>query len=373
MSIPFVDLKAQYLSLKSELDEAVSRVMGETAYISGRYAAEFENSFAEYLGVAHCVAVANGTDAIEIGLQAIGIETGDEVIVPANTFIATAEGVSNIGAAPVFVDNDPQTYNIDTTKIEEKITEKTRAIIAVHLYGQPAEMDEILRIAREHNLKVVEDTAQAHGATYKGKKVGTFGDVATFSFYPSKNLGAAGDAGAIVTNDEQTAVRARLIANHGQASKNRHTMPGRNSRMDGIQAAVLSTKLPHLEGWLESRRENAKIYDELLADTDIATPMTNDDVRHIYHLYVVRVRNRDAVQARLAEKCIETGIHYPIAVPLMEAYSSLDYSAADFPVASSQMHEILSLPMYAELTGGQIEEVCRELKSAVPQGAAAGS
>jgi len=372
MSIPFVDLKAQYLSLKSELDEAVSRVMGETAYISGRYAADFEHSFAEYLGVAHCVAVANGTDAIEIGLQAIGIKAGDEVIVPANTFIATAEGVSNIGATPVFIDNDPQTYNIDTTKIEKRITEKTRAIIAVHLYGQPAEMDEILRIAREHKLKVVEDTAQAHGATYKGKKVGTLGDIATFSFYPSKNLGAAGDAGAIVTNDQQTAVRARLIANHGQAAKNRHTIPGRNSRMDGIQAAVLSTKLPHLDRWLESRRENAKIYDEQLADTDIATAVTNDDVRHIYHLYVVRVRNRNAVQARLAEKGIETGIHYPIAVPLMEAYSNLGYSSADFPVASSQMHEILSLPMYAELTGVQIEEVCRELKSAVSQGAAAG-
>jgi dTDP-4-amino-4,6-dideoxygalactose transaminase len=243
MKIPFVDLKAQYLTVKDDLDAAILKVVSDTAFVSGRYATVFEGAFAEYIGVENCVAVGNGTDALEIALQAIGVELGDEVIVPANTFIATAEGVSNIGAKPVFVDVDPKTYNIDPAKVEEKITSRTKAVIPVHLYGLPAEMDAVMDIARRHDLKVLEDCAQAHGATYKERKVGTFGDVATFSFYPSKNLGAFGDAGAIVTNDKEVAERARLIANHGQISKNRHTIIGRNSRMDGIQGAVLSVKL----------------------------------------------------------------------------------------------------------------------------------
>ena len=256
MKVPFVDLKAQYASIKDEIDAAVLKVMGETAFVAGRYASAFEDEFAAYIGAEHCIAVANGTDAIEIGLQAARIGPGDEVIVPANTFIATAEGVSNIGATPVFVDIDPETYLLDVSKIEEKITPKTKAIIAVHLYGLPAEMNGIMEIARRNGLKVLEDCAQAHGATCKGQKVGTFADVATFSFYPSKNLGAFGDAGALVTNDTDTAERARLIANHGQISKNRHTIIGRNSRMDGIQAAVLSVKLGRLDGWLENRRSH---------------------------------------------------------------------------------------------------------------------
>jgi dTDP-4-amino-4,6-dideoxygalactose transaminase len=343
--------------------------MSETAFISGKYAAAFENEFAEYLGVGHCVACANGTDAIETALKAIGVGPGDEVLVPANTFIATAEGVSNIGAKPVFVDIEPNFYHIDPAKIEEKLTPRTKAIIVVHLYGLPAEMDPILTIAKKHGLKVLEDTAQAVGATYKGQKVGSFGDAATFSFYPSKNLGAFGDAGAIVTNNADTADRARLIANHGQAAKNRHTIIGRNSRMDGMQATVLSVKLPYLESWLDARRSHARRYNELLQGMGIAIPAERGSSRHTYHLYVIRVDDREAVQAALGEAGIETGNHYPTALPFMEAYQHLGHQPSDFPVAHSQMGRILSLPMYAELTEEQIEHVCNTLKTVISRSA----
>lgn len=368
--IPFVDLKSQYLSLKDELDPLILKVISETAFISGKYAKDFEEAFAYYLGVKNCIACANGTDALEIGLQAIGVEDGDEVLVPANTWISTAEAVTNIGAKVVFVDIDAKTYNLDASKIEEKITPRTKAIIPVHLYGLPAQIDEIVAIAKKHNLKVLEDCAQAHGATYNGKKVGTFGDAATFSFYPSKNLGAFGDAGGIVTNSDEVAERARLIANHGQISKNRHVIEGRNSRLDGIQAAVLSVKLPHLESWLESRRKHAETYNRLLADSGLTLPFEPESRRHTYHLYVVHVPDRDKVQQKLTEEGIETGIHYPIALPFMEAYSYLGHEHSDFPVAHSQMDKILSLPMYAELTDEMIETVCRSLKNAIAKTAA---
>lgn len=365
MRVPFVDLKAQYLSLKPEMDEAILNVVSETAFVSGRYAAAFEASFAEYIDADHCVAVANGTDAIEIALQAIGIGTGDEVIVPANTFFATSEAVANVGATAVFVDCEPNFYNIDVEKIEEKITPKTKAIIPVHLYGLPAEMDGVMAIARKHGLKVLEDCAQSHGADYKGKRTGTFGDIATFSFYPGKNLGAYGDAGAIVTKDAEVAAQARLIANHGQPAKYQHTLIGRNSRMDGIQAAVLSTKLPHLDSWLDGRRRNAARYNELLADTGIPLPTAPDHSTHTYHLYVIRVKDRDAVSAKLNEAGIDTGLHYPTALPYLDVYAGLGYQPLDFPVAHSQMGELLSLPMYAELTDAMIEHVCATLKSSV--------
>ena len=365
MHIPFVDLKSQYQSLKHEFDEAILKVVAETAFISGKYARAFEEAFAEYLGVQHCIAVANGTDALEIGLKAIGVGVGDEVLVPANTFFATAEAVGNVGAKPVFVDIEPNFYNLDPSKIEEKITPRTKALIPVHLYGLPAEMDEIMALAQKHGLKVLEDCAQAHGATYKGKTVGTFGDVATFSFYPSKNLGAFGDAGAIVTNNAETAEIARLIANHGQIAKNRHSLIGRNSRLDGIQAAVLSVKLPHLDAWLEARRRNAALYNELLADSGLQLPFAPEHSRHTYHLYVVQVPNREAVQQKLSEAGIESGTHYPTALPFLEAYAHLNYQPSDFPVAHAQMDKILSLPMYAELTEEMIERVCQTLKSAI--------
>ena len=367
MHIPFVDLKSQYLSLKEEFDEAILKVVSETAFIIGKYAKAFEDAFAEYLGVKRCVAVANGTDALEIGLKAIGVGAGDEVLVPANTFFATAEAVGNVGAKAVFVDIEPNFYNIDTAKAEEKITSRTKAIIPVHLYGLPAGMDEIMAFARKHGLKVLEDCAQAHGATYKGRTVGTFGNVATFSFYPSKNLGAFGDAGAIVTNSAETAEKARLIANHGQIAKNRHSLIGRNSRLDGIQAAILSVKLPHLETWLEARRKNAALYNELLKDSGLQLPIAPEYSRHTYHLYVVQVPNREAVQQKLSEAGIETGTHYPTALPFLEAYAQLGFQPSDFPVAHAQMDKILSLPMYAELTEEMIEKVCRSLKSAIAQ------
>lgn len=370
MKVPFVDLKAQYLSLKDEFDAAILDVVGNTAFVAGKYAANFEGEFADYIGGKHCVAVANGTDAIEIALQAVGIGPGDEVIVPANTFFATAEAVHNIGAEPVYVDCEPNFFNIDTAKIEASITPETRAIIPVHLYGLPAEMDAVMEVARKHNLKVVEDCAQAHGAKYKGLTVGTFGDAATFSFYPGKNLGAYGDAGAIVTNDEETAERARLIANHGQPAKYRHTIVGRNSRMDGIQAAILSLKLKHLDSWLDARRANAARYNELLADSGIALPQTPENLEHTFHLYVIRVKDRDAVAAKLNGAGIDTGLHYPTALPFLETYAGV-YQASDFPVAHSQMGELLSLPMYAELTDEQIEFVCENLKGAVAPASAA--
>jgi dTDP-4-amino-4,6-dideoxygalactose transaminase len=371
MHVPFVDLKAQYRSLQSEFDAAVQQVLAETAFVSGRYAAAFERSFAEYLGAEHCVAVANGTDAIEIALQAVGIKPGDDVLVPANTFFATAEAVANIGANAVFVDIDPRTYNIDPSLIEQKLTSKTRAIIVVHLYGLPAAMDEIVAIAREHDLKIIEDCAQSHGATYGGRKVGTFGDAATFSFYPSKNLGAFGDGGAIVTREGDIAAKARLIANHGEATKNQHTIIGRNSRLDGIQGAILSVKLPYLDSWLDARRTNAGRYNDLLSESGLPLPFEPEHVRHTYHLYVVQVDDRDAVRAKLSEAGIDTGVHYPTALPFLEVYKDRDHQPADFPVAHSQMGKLLSLPMYAELTDEMIGYVCEHLLAAISNRSAA--
>lgn len=370
MHIPFIDLKAQYASLKDQLDSAILDAVADTAFIAGGRAAKFEQEFASYLGAEHCIAVGNGTDAIEIALRATGISEGDEVILPANTFFATAEAISNVGAIPVFIDNRADTYLLDPTKIEERISERTKAIVAVHLYGLPADMHEIVAIAKRHDLKIFEDCAQAHGATYKGRKVGTFGDAATFSFYPSKNLGACGDAGAIVTNSDEVAARARAISNHGQKEKNVHGLIGRNSRMDGIQGAVLSVKLPHLDEWLDARRRHAARYDELLQDK-VTVPVKPKDRSHTYHLYVVRVADRDTVAGRLKAAGVEAGVHYPLAIPFTPAYEYIGYKPGDLPVAHSQMSELLSLPMYAELTNEQIDYVCEVLKLALVRQAAA--
>lgn len=371
MRVPFVDLKAQYSTYKTELDAAILKVVSETAFISGKYGAEFELEFAKYIGAENCIACANGTDALEIALKAIGVGPGDEVIVPANTFFATSEAVDNVGATPVFVDCEANFYNIDTEKIEEKITARTKAIIPVHLYGLPAEMDAVMNIATKHGLKVIEDCAQSHGADYKGKRTGTFGDIATFSFYPGKNLGAYGDAGAIVTEDAELAQRCRLIANHGQPAKYKHTIVGRNSRMDGIQAAVLSVKLKYLDEWLEARRGHAARYDSNLQSLGIALPRAPEYSRHTYHLYVVRVKDRDAVAAKLNEAGIDTGLHYPVALPYLDVYAGRGLQPSDFPVAHSQMNDLLSLPMYAELTDEMVDYVCDNLKKAVSQVASA--
>jgi len=365
MKIPFVDLKAQYESIKLQIDRAVSDVISDTAFIGGRgnrYVQQFEENFANYLGVKHCIGCANGTDSLEILLKSFAIGNGDEVLVPCNSWISTSEAVSAVGARPVFVDSHPIYYTIDITKIESKITSKTKAIIPVHLYGFPAEMDEIMVIAKKHKLIVIEDCAQSHGATYKGRKTGTIGDAGSFSFYPGKNLGAYGDAGCMVTGNEEIASKARMIANHGQLTKHDHLVEGRNSRLDGIQASILNVKLSYIEKWTEARRNNAEVYNLYLkANTEIQKPTESSYSRHVYHLYVIQIPDRHEVISRLKKAGIESAIHYPAALPFLKCYQHLQYRAQDFPVASGQMDRLLSLPMFPELTEQNIQEICSVL------------
>lgn len=364
MNIPFVDLKKQYESIKDEIDHAIAEVISKTAFIGGSFAKSFESAFAEFCNVKHCVGVGNGTDALFIALKALGIGKGDEVITVANSFIATSEAVTMTGAKVVFVDINPTTYNIDVEQIEETITKNTKAIIPVHLYGQPVDMDPILDMAKKYNIYIVEDAAQAHGALYKGRQIGSIGDMACFSFYPGKNLGAYGDAGAIVTNDEGLAVKVRMIANHGRIDKYNHEIEGVNSRIDGLQAAVLEVKLRHLPEWTKSRKKNADLYNEYLKDTDLVAPVEIDDVKAVYHLYVVRVKNglRQKLQDHLKSKGISSGIHYPIALPNLIAYEYLNHSENDFPEATKASQEILSLPMYPELQKNQIKYTAETIK-----------
>ncbi|TSA19365.1 DegT/DnrJ/EryC1/StrS family aminotransferase [bacterium] len=362
MKIPLVDLKAQYANIKAEIDAAVQRVLDETDFIGGNAVTEFEKSFAAYCGTRSAVGLANGTDALQLSLLALGVGKGDEVITAINTFIATSEAISATGARPVFIDNDPQTYTIDVRKIEEKITPRTKAIIPIHLYGQPAAMDAINEIAARHNLVVIEDAAQSHGASFKGKTVGTLGRLACFSFYPGKNLGAYGDAGAIATNDEALANKVRMLANHGRLKKYEHEIEGYNSRLDTLQAAVLSVKLRHLRAWTEKRRQNASTYSQLLARAaNIVTPVVHPDATHVFHLYVVRVQHREQVRQALKEAGIATGIHYPIPLHLQPAYKYLGLPTGSFPVAERFASEIMSLPMYPELSADQIAFICDTL------------
>jgi dTDP-4-amino-4,6-dideoxygalactose transaminase len=356
MTVQLVDLKKQYASIKTEIDAVISEVLSKTAFIGGSYVKNFEEAFASFCGVKHCIGVGNGTDALFIALKCVGIGPGDEVIVPANSFIATAEAVTQAGARAVFVDIHPRTYNIDFERIKERISKKTRAIIPVHLYGQPADMDPILTLARNHGLKVIEDAAQAHGAEYRGRRIGSIGDMACFSFYPGKNLGAYGDAGAIVTGDDELALKARMYANHGRISKYDHDVEGVNSRLDGLQAAILSVKLNYLDKWTEQRRTAAYRYNELLKGSYVKTPTELNDVRAVYHLYVVRTDAgmRGALQNYLQSAGISTGIHYPIALPNLKAYRYMNHADGDFPEATKASYEILSLPMYPELEDGEI-------------------
>ena len=397
MKIPFVDLKAQYQSIKDEIDAAIADIIANTAFIGGPAVKSFETEFAKFCGAEHCIGVGNGTDALFIVLKALGIGPGDEVIVPANSFIATSEAVTMTGARVAFVDIDPKTYNIDPNKLEDLLksrfnsprpssphsslpaskppsliasqppslpTSQPAAIIPVHLYGQPADMDPILELAKKYNLKVIEDAAQAHGAEYKGRKIGSIGDMACFSFYPGKNLGAYGDAGAIVTSDDELALKARMIANHGRVEKYNHEIEGVNSRMDGFQGAILGVKLKHLPDWSESRRKNAYQYNELLENTSVLTPVEINDVRSVYHLYVVRVEKekRSTFQKHLKDSGISTGIHYPIALPNLNAYAYLGHNGNDFPEATKASQEIVSLPMFPELTDSQIEYIASQIK-----------
>lgn len=365
MQVPFANLKMQYDAIRGEIDAAMAAVIAESAFIGGKYAKAFEEAFADYCGVKHCVGVGNGTDALYIALRSLGIGPGDEVITAANSFIASSEAITMAGARVAFVDCDPKTCNIDVKKVLAAITPRTKAIIPVHLYGRPADMPALTEIAREKGLHLVEDAAQAHGAEIDGRRVGTFGRLACFSFYPGKNLGAYGDAGAIVTNDEALAVRCRMIANHGRIQKYDHDFEGVNSRLDGLQGAILRVKLRHLNGWTEKRRSRAALYDRLLAGSGVATPVVAPGVTHVYHLYVVRVPDRSAVQVALKEAGIATGIHYPIALPSLAAYRHLGHRPADFPVANRYAAEVLSLPMFPEMTDEQVVHVCDVLRQAV--------
>jgi len=363
MDVPFVDLKIQYKTLKSELDAAMANVIQKTDFILGNDVSAFEQEFAEYLGSDHGIGVASGTDSLILALKSIGIEQGDEVITAANTYIATFLAISHAGATPVPVDIDPISYNINPELIEQAITPRTKAILPVHLFGQAAEMDEINKIAQKHNLYVIEDACQAHGAFYKGKRTGTLGTIGCFSFYPSKNLGCYGDGGFICTNDSEIAEKIRLMRNYGQNPKNVHSFAGYNSRLDTLQASILRKKLPHLDSWNQARAENARLYNKLLNTTDMITPDTLENRTHVFHLYVVRVRDRELIQKRLGENNIQSGVHYPIPSHLQGAYSHLKYHENDFPITEKYANEILSLPMYPELTAEMVHQVTDTLKS----------
>jgi len=365
--VPFVDLQAQYRAIKTEVDTAIQRVLDTTAFILGREVEAFEAVFAEYVGAQFCVGVSSGTAAIQLAVMACGVGANDEVIVPANSFFATAEGVSTAGATSVFVDADVVSYNIDPKKIEAAITERTRAIMPVHLYGQAAALDPIFEIAGRHNLSVIEDAAQAHGSLYKNRRVGALGRAGCFSFYPGKNLGAYGEGGAVVTNDAEVACRVRLLRDHGSAQKYRHEIIGYNFRLEGIQGAVLGVKLKYLDQWNELRRAHAARYGELLADLDadglLMLPREMPDAHHIYHLFVVQSADRDALQQHLSEAGIQTGIHYPVPIHLQPAYAFLGHQPGDFPTAERQAARVLSLPMFPELTDEQINRVASSIHS----------
>lgn len=363
MHVPFVDLKIQYHNLKSEIDSAIRSVIEQTAFIRGKYVDEFEKAYAEKYGVKHCISCANGTDALYITLKTLGIGPGDEVITVANSWISTSETITQAGARPVFVDIEPDYFHIDPRKIEPKITKKTKAIIPVHLFGQPAKIDEIKKICEAHHLFLIEDCAQAHFATYGGQKVGTFGIAGTFSFYPGKNLGAYGDAGAIISNDDDFGLKARMFANHGSLRKHQHEIEGVNSRMDGIQAAILNVKLKYIDEWNSARHNNALKYNLLLSELPgTEPPKIRENSFHIFHLYVLRTPRRDDLANYLKSKNIETGLHYPIALPFLTAYKYLGYEPSEFPIAYKYQNEILSLPMFAELSIDQIEYVANSIK-----------
>lgn len=359
--IPFVDVKAQYRSIKQEVDRAVMAVLEAGQFVLGDEVQAFEQEFARYSGASHAVAVNSGTSALHLALLAAGIGPGDDVITTPMTFVATTAAIIYAGARPVFVDIEPNTWNIDPELIARAITSRTKAILPVHLHGRPADLDPIHKIAREHDLIVIEDAAQAHGAEYRGKRIGSLSDITCFSFYPGKNLGAYGEGGAVVTNIPNYDRAVRLMRDWGQQDKYRHVVKGYNYRMDAIQGAVLRVKLNHIEDWTQARRSHAESYDAALSNSDIVLPAGAGDTRHVYHVYAVRVRNRDDVQRKLGEAGIATGIHYPIPVHLQPAYAEFGNGRDSFPVAERVASELLSLPMFAELTPVQIKSVSRGL------------
>jgi len=362
MKVPFVDLHSQYLSIKAEIDSAIAGVIAESAFIRSKHVDAFERAWADALKVKHCISCANGTDALYIAMRGLGIKPGDEVITTAHSWIATSETITQAGGRVVFCDTQKDTFNIDPSLIEARITKATVGIIPVHLCGQPADMDEIMAIAKKHNLWVIEDCAQAHLAVYKGKLVGTFGNAATFSFYPGKNLGAYGDAGCIVTNDDRLADWTATFARHG--GKGEHVMEGINSRMDGLQAAILNVKLPHLPAWTTARRRVAARYNDLLGQIDtLTTPKVAEDRSHVYHLYVVTTDTRGSLKQALADCGITTSLNYPKALPFYPAYAYLGHKPADFPAAYSNQSRILSLPIFPEMTDGMIDYVVGQCRA----------
>lgn len=354
MNIPFVDLKAQYRTIEHDVNRAIADVLENTDFILGRAVGEFEEAFANYCDATYAIGVDSGYSALELILRAYDIGPGDEVITVANTFVATVLAITMCGAKPVLVDADPITYNLDPNQLEAAITPATRAIMPVHLYGQPADMAPIVEIARKHGLLVFEDAAQGHGARYHGRRVGTLGDAAAFSFYPGKNLGAYGDGGAVVTNDSIIADRIRLLRNLGQRIKYQHEVKGFNNRLDTIQAAVLNVKLPHLDQWNAERRRAAAHYERLLTGLPVVTPAVTADVEPVYHLYVVRTQERDGLQEHLKKAGIATGLHYPTPIHLQPAYQDLGYRQGDFPITEKVSTELISLPIYPELTNTQV-------------------
>ncbi len=365
MKVPFVDLAAQHASLKSEIDEAVGCVMTKCDFILGEETAKFEEEFAEYLGVKKCVGVASGTDALELALRATGVGAGDEVILPANSFIATALAVARAGGRPVLADVLPDTYSISPEDVERRITSRTKAMIPVHLYGQPADMDAIMAIARRHGLIVIEDACQAHGAVWKGSKCGSIGAASAFSFYPSKNLGACGDGGVVATSDESVAEQIRLLRNYGQRVKYEHVIKGGNSRLDTLQAAVLRVKLAYLDKWNRARSVHAEHYTRRLGHlSKVVTPVVRygGEFSHVFHLYVIRAERRDELLNFLLSAGIGCGIHYPRPIHMQPAFLDLGYREGDFPVAEQAAREILSLPMFPEMSDEQIEAVCESIE-----------
>lgn len=363
MRVPFVDLSAQYKSIKKEIDSAIQRVINDTSFIGGEEVNRFEKNFAELYGSRHCVSVANGTDSLYIIMKMLGIGIGDEVITASNSWISSSETISQTGARPVFIDIDPVFYSLNEDQLEKSINSKTKAIIPVHLHGQMCDMEKIMEIAERYNLFVIEDCAQSHFSEYKGVRAGLRGIASSFSFYPGKNLGAYGDAGCILTDDEELSNKFRMFARHGALRKHEHVIEGINSRMDGLQAGVLNVKLVNILNWTEQRIANAAKYSQRLCNVkEISCPQVRPASKHTFHLYVIRTDRRDELAAFLKEQGIETAIHYPTALPNLPAYSYLGYNKKDFPVASEYQSQILSLPMYPELTEEMIDHVSDSIK-----------
>jgi dTDP-4-amino-4,6-dideoxygalactose transaminase len=364
MIIPFVDLKAQYHSIKNDIDAAIANVICESAFIGGKYVKAFEQQFAQAYSVKHMVPCANGTDSLYIMMKMLGIGPGDEVITAANSWISSSETISQTGAGPVFIDVHPEFYSLDETQLKEKITSKTKAVIAVHLHGQMCDIDTIQSVCAKHNIFLIEDCAQSHFSECKGVRAGMTGIAGSFSFFPGKNLGAYGDAGCMITNDDVLAEKCRMYANHGALKKHHHQIEGINSRLDGLQAAILSAKLPYLQQWTEQRIQNAALYNHHLSGIEeIILPKVRENSKHSFHLYVIRAQQRDALRNYLEQNHIETLIHYPTPLPFLPAYKYLGHAPADFPVAHRLQKEILSLPMYPEMTEEMIVYISAQIKA----------